>query len=135
MAIRLAIDIAGDVVEWQKLLNGLQSVTLVGASADGAWTLTAACSWNARTGSTAEDGDVTLTRSDGAELFGELVGGAVAESEAGDIDAADYAMTFEFDIDGGAVMFEGASGTLRAEGRLWRDGFECRVIVETALAR
>ena len=127
MTIDLVIDITGDVVEWQKLLNGVQTVTLEGVSADGAWTLAAACSWNVRAGSSAEEGDATMTRSDGAEVFGSLAGGAVVESAVGD-DAADYAMTLDFDVDGGSGAFDGAAGTLRASGRLTRDGFECRVV-------
>ncbi len=129
MPVNLEIDIAGDVVEWQKLLNGVQAVTLEGASVDGAWTLAGSCSWNVRAGSSAEEGDVTLVRSDGAEMFGSLAGGAVAEAAAGDMDAADYAMALEFDIDGGSGAFEGMAGTLRAAGRLTREGFECRLIV------
>ena len=135
MTINLTIDIAGDVVEWQKLLNGVQTVTLAGTSADGAWALTGACAWDVRAGSSAEEGDVALTRSDGAELFATLTGGTVVETAGIDIDAADYAMTLEFDIDGGSGPFEGVAGTLRAVGRLTRDGFACRVIVAAEPSR
>jgi hypothetical protein len=119
---QISIEISGDVVEWQELLNGTQIVTIEGASADG-WTLSGSITWSARDADFAGEGDVTLTRADGAELFGSLIRARV--SEIGDQEAveADHQMRLEYEIDGGSGEFGDASGTARAEGRLSREGF------------
>jgi hypothetical protein len=118
--IRIAI--AGDVVEWQELLNGAQIVTIEGASADG-WTLSGSVTWSARDADFAGEGDVTLTRADGAELFGSLVRARVSEIGEQEVVEADHLMRLAYEIDGGSGEFEGVSGTARAEGRLSREAF------------
>src|SRR5512132_2837540 len=84
------IDASGDVVEWQTLLSGMQIATLEGASAHGVWTLSGSCSWNVRSGNDASEGDLTLSRDDGAELFSTLAGGTVTELPSDAADAAAY---------------------------------------------
>ncbi len=121
------VDVAGDVVEWQTLLSGMQVATLEGASADGAWTLSGSCSWNARAGRDASEGDLALTRADGAELFATLASGQVVELPSDAADTADYEVRLEFTVDGGTGEFDGASGTVLADGRLSREGFAVRV--------
>jgi len=128
--MELTIDVAGDVVEWQKLLNGTQIVTIEGASADGQWTLSGGLSWNIRGGSKAGDGDITLTRADGSELFGTLAGGDVAEPGQRDPEEAGYTMRLAYEIDGGSGGFESASGAARAEGSLSLEAFHGRWRVE-----
>lgn len=120
--MELRIEITGDVVEWQKLLNGTQIVTLEGASADG-WTLSGSVSWNIRDASAAGEGDITLTRNDGAELFGSLVRAQVSEIGERDVEEADRSMHLAYEIDGGSGAFEGASGSARTEGRLSAETF------------
>lgn len=120
--MELRIEITGDVVEWQELLNGTQIVTIEGASADG-WTLSGSVSWNIRDASAAGEGDITLTRDDGAELFGTLVRARVSEIGEREVEEADHAMQLEYEIDGGSGAFEGASGSARAEGRLSAEAF------------
>ena len=117
------IDVAGDVVDWQTLLSGLQIATLEGASPDGAWTLSGSCSWNVRAGPDAAEGDLTLVRGDGAELFATLAAGTVVEISSGAADAAGYDARLEFAIDGGAGDFDGVTGSIFAEGRLSREAF------------
>lgn len=119
----LRIDIAGDVVEWQTLLSGMQTATLEGASPDGAWTLSGSCSWNPRSGADAAEGDLTLSRDDGAELFATLAAGTVVERASDAADAAAYDARLEFTIDGGAGDFDDATGSIRADGRLSRETF------------
>ena len=127
--MEMDVDVAGDVVEWQTLLSGMQVVTLEGASADGAWTLSGGCSWNIRSGPDASEGDLTLTRADGAELFATLAVGQVAELPSDAADAADYHVRLEFTVDGGTSEFDGAVGAVLADGRLSREGFALRVRV------
>ncbi len=118
----ISIEITGDVVEWQELLNGTQIVTIEGAGADG-WTLSGSVTWSARDADFAGEGDVTLTRGDGAELFGSLVRARVTEMGDAEVIEADHRMRLEYEIDGGSGAFGDASGTARAEGRLSREGF------------
>jgi len=120
--MELRIEITGDVVEWQELLNGTQIVTLEGASADG-WTLSGSVSWNIRDASAAGEGDITLTCDDGADLFGSLVEARVSEIGEREVEEADHAMHLEYEIDGGSGAFEGASGSARAGGRLSAEAF------------
>ena len=123
MAAPLTLDlqITGDVVERQDLLNGTRILTLEGRTADGAWTLAGGLSWNiGRTGAPAE-GDITLTSADGGELFATLAAGGVREAGAdGD---ADFFLAIEYDVDGGTGEYEAATGWLIAEGALAGDGF------------
>ena len=111
-----------DVVEWQELLNGAQIVTIEGASPDG-WTLSASVTWSARDADFAGEGDIALTRGDGAELFGSLTRARVSEIGDAEVVEADHLMQLEYEIDGGSGPFEGASGSARAEGRLSRESF------------
>jgi hypothetical protein len=121
------IDVSGDVVEWQTLLSGMQTATLEGATSDEAWTLSGSCSWNLRSGPGASEGDLTLTRGDGAELFATLAAGTVVEFPSDATEAADYDVRLEFTIDGGAGAFDAAAGSILVDGRLSREGFSFRL--------
>ncbi len=117
--MQIEIDFAGEIVERQELLNGTETVSLEGESADGRWTMSGLVAWNIGLVSSAGEGDITLTRDDGAELFGTLVRGDVSEAAAGDgEEAASYAMRLEYEIDGGGGAFESAAGTCVAAGSL-----------------
>ena len=101
------IEFEGDVVERGELLNGTQMVTLAGTSVDGAWTLDGSLSWNMGLVESSGEGDITLVR--GAdELFGTLT--TCAAGDAGPEGGADETVDAEYEIDGGAGAFEGASG-------------------------
>ena len=122
--MRLELDITGDIVERQELLNGTTVLTLEGATADGVWAMTGLLSWNIGTQRDATDdgeGDLTLTRSDGAELFATLSRAiiAAADAEAG----ADHTMRLSYEIDGGVAEFESATGTATVTGALAADTF------------
>jgi hypothetical protein len=121
------IDVSGDALEWQTLLSGAQIVTLEGASRDGAWTFSGTCSWNPRSGADATEGDLAITRADGAEIFATLAGGTVVEQPS---DADEYRLSLRFVVDGGAGDFEAAAGKVEAAGRLRRQGFSLEVRVD-----
>lgn len=117
--MELRIEIAGEVVERSELLNGTQTIAIEGATADGAWTLAGSLSWNRGLVEYAGEGDVTLTRRDGAELFCTLVDLTVTDARDGD--EADYEFVASYEIDGGSGAFDGASGACGAAGRLGGD--------------
>ena len=62
-------------------------------------------------------------------LFATLAVGQVAELPSDAADAADYHVRLEFTVDGGTSEFDGAVGTVLADGRLSREGFALRVRV------
>ena len=115
--MEIEIEVAGNVVERQELLNGTETVSLEGESGDGRWTISGLVTWNIGLVSNAAEGDLTLSRDDGAEVFGTLVRGDVAEVADGDGDA-DHTMRLEYEIDGGSGAFEGATGACEAAGTL-----------------
>lgn len=119
--MELRIEITGEIVERQELLNGTQSVTLEGADAAGEWTLVGALSWNLGLVDYAGEGDLTLSRADGAEIFGTLTMARV--SERADADEVDHVFRIDYEIDGGSGAFAGATGTAEADGTLGGDAF------------
>jgi len=123
--MELRIEITGEVVERQELLNGTQSVTLEGADASGEWTLAGGLSWNVGLVDYPGEGDLTLARADGAEIFATLVRAAVVETEDSD-EAVDHIFRLTYEIDGGAGAFLDATGTASAEGTLAGDTFRGR---------
>ncbi len=122
--MNIEIDIAGDIVERQELLNGSQILTLEGASADGTWTMSGLLTWNIGLKSNTGEGDLTLVREDGDEVFATLVRGDVAD--AADGDDADHTFALAYDIDGGNAHFDNASGSITATGTLTGDVFRGR---------
>jgi hypothetical protein len=130
--VELVIDISGDVVEWQDLLNGTRLATFDGASPDGAWSLSGSVSWDTRSGSRATEGDITLARADGSDLFGTLAAGEVGEMGEDDTPDAGHAMRLEYDIDGGSGEFASATGTATAQGSLSREEFHARWVITLA---
>lgn len=126
----IAIDFAGEIVERRELLNGTETVSLEGESGDGRWTISGLVTWNIGLLSNAGEGDLTLSRDDGAEIFGTLSRGDIAEVADGDADAdADHTMRLEYEIDGGSGAFEGATGACQAVGMLAAAAFRGRWVV------
>jgi hypothetical protein len=123
--MELHIEMTGEVVERQELLNGTQSVTLEGADAGGVWALVAGLSWNVGLVDYVGEGDLALTRADGAEIFATLAHAAVVATQDSDEDA-DHAFRLTYEIDGGAGTFADASGAASAEGSLAGDTFSGR---------
>jgi hypothetical protein len=130
--MKIEIELAGEIVERQELLNGTETVSLEGESSDGHWTISGLVTWNIGLVSNTGEGDITLSRDDGAEIFGTLMRGDVAEAAEGD-DAADYKMRLEYEIDGGSGAFEGATGACEAVGTLAVATFRGRWLVRAVV--
>lgn len=107
------IDIVGDVIERQELLDGTRAITIEGRSADGRWQLTGVAAWNLGLTGRPPEGDVILARSDGSEVFATLVGLRTATDEQ-----AVLKLELAYAIDGGAGEFEGVAGTGAARALL-----------------
>jgi hypothetical protein len=127
--MELTIDIAGDVVEWQELLNGTQILSLEGVSADGAWTLSGSLSWNIGLRESSGEGDLALSHADGAEIFATLTRADVRDVGEREIEEADHTMRLEYEIDGGTGEFASASGAATADGTLSADAFRGRWLI------
>lgn len=128
----LILDVTGDVVERQELLNGTESVTLEGMSDDGLWTITGIVSWNVGLVAYDGEGDLILARRDGAELFGTLVRADVTETSDADAVETDHLLRLTYEVDAGSGPFEGASGEAAAEATLSGGTFRGRWTVSIA---
>ena len=113
--MQIDIEFQGDVVERGELLNGTQMVTLAGSSVDGAWTIDGSLSWNMGLVESTGEGDVTLVRGED-ELFGTLTKCAARDGDPEG--AAAETVDAEYEIDGGAGVFDGASGSGSARIRI-----------------
>lgn len=126
--MEVQITLRGEVAERQELLNATQSVTIESESDDG-WTAVASFSWNRGLASYAGEGDITLTRDDGAECFGTLVNADVtADAEAGNTVSATY------EIDSGSGALDGAHGRVTLGGSFTDATFEgkCSLLLDDA---
>ena len=134
VGMKIEIEVAGEIVERRGLLDGTETVSLEGESGDGRWTMSGLVTWNIGLVSNAGEGDITLRRDDGAELFGTLVRGDVGEVPGdGDEGAADHVMRLEYEIDGGSGAFEGATGVCEAVGTLAAGAFRGRWVVRVVV--
>lgn len=122
------VEVSGDIVGRQELLDGTQILTLEGASDDGMWSIACLLTWNIGVASNTGEGDITLSRADGAELFGTLVSGDVRE--APESDEADHMFRLEYQVDGGTGAFESACGTATGQGALSGGAFHGRWTVD-----
>jgi hypothetical protein len=131
--MELRVEISGEVVEREELLNGTETVTLEGSSTEGEWTFAGALSWNVGLVNYAGEGDLTLTRRDGAEIFGTLTRLSVTEPTAGDAEGGS-AFHAVYEIDGGSGAFDGATGGALAAGTLRGDAFAGEWTVQLSTA-
>ena len=113
------LEITGDVVERQELLNRTQIVTLEGAG-DG-WTFVGDLSWKLGPEGRAVEGDITLTSGAGDELFASLSAGTAREAPPGA--DADHLLALEYEIDGGSGAYAGSGGGIQLSGRMRGDTF------------
>ena len=104
----LAFEFDGEIVERQELLNGTQSVTVEGRSADGRWAVSLDISWNLGILDFDGEGDITIAGQNGTEAFGSLASAVATVGER-----ADWSIVAAFDIDGGTDRWEAVRG--RAE--------------------
>jgi hypothetical protein len=114
--MEIGIEISGDIVERQELLNGTESVTIEGADASREWRLTGSFSWNLGLVDYAGEGDFTLAHA-GDELFATLTSAAVSAESTGD-STADHSFVLAYEVDGGTGAFGDASGSAIARGTL-----------------
>lgn len=121
--MELELDVTGDVVERSDLLNGTQTVTVEGRSGDGAWALVSVVSWNVGLVEFQGEGDITLTRDDGAEIFGTLIAARLASAAS---EGSDVELELVYEVDGGAAAFENADGRVEAGMRLAGGTFDGR---------
>jgi hypothetical protein len=117
----LVLEITGDVVEWQELLDGTQTVSIQGASEDGRWMMESLVSWNIGMDADTNEGDITLAQHDGAELSGALSRATARIEEGGG-----FALTLEYEIDAVSGPLEGRLGRIHAEASLSRREFRGR---------
>ena len=121
-AMKIELDIKGDIVERQDLLNGMEGVTLSGSTADGAWALDGALLWSRGMGDGGGEGDITLVRADGSSAYG-VVASVTADGPA---EGDGGAIRLRADIDGGSGGFEATRGRCTAEIRLSTGEFSGR---------
>lgn len=122
--MRLELDLAGDIIEQQDLLNGTRSVTLAGQSSDGAWSFEGTLSWSSGLTEYAGEGDITLTNGDGSEIFGTAT--AAREETAAEGESSELVLRADYEIDGGSGTFESGSGLGSAKIRFGMGGFSGR---------
>jgi hypothetical protein len=122
--VEIELNISGDVLDRSELLNGTQTVTLDGATDDGAWRLAGEVSWSRGLIEYPGEGDITLEGADGAALFGTLTAALPRDVES-DVDAAEV-LALRYEIDGGAGAFAAAAGSATAALYLAGDRFRGR---------
>jgi hypothetical protein len=115
--MELRVEMVGEIVERQELLNGTQTIALEGADAAGEWTMTGSLSWNRGLVDYVGEGDLTLTRTDGSEIFTTVTRASVTDADDGQSFSAAY------EIDGGSGAFDGASGEAEGTGELSGETF------------
>ena len=114
--MELRIDIVGEIVERQELLNGTQTIALEGTDPSGEWTMAGSLSWNRGLVEYAGEGDLTLTRGDGAEIFATLTQASVTD-EADDAED-DHTSPRDVRDRWRSGAFDGASGQAEGTGGL-----------------
>ena len=125
--MQLQIEIRGDVVERQELLNGTEIVALEGESRDGDWSMSGGLSWSIGPADAPPEGDLTLTHTGGDEVFATLTEGTVRAADA--VDDADFVLAVTYEIDGGSGPHAEAGARLQAEGALSGDTFTLAIRV------
>ncbi len=123
----ILFQVSGDVVEREELLNGTQTVAIEGSSEDGAWALTGTVAWNLGLRDFAGEGDLTLAREDGSEIFATLTNASVQESA--DDGAGGHMLRLVFEIDGGSGQYEGTHGGIDASGMLTDGSFRLNLAI------
>jgi hypothetical protein len=123
----IQIALHGEIVERQELLNGTRTVAFDGTSPDGAWSGSGVVSWNLGLVDYAGEGDLTLVRQDGAELYATLLSAVLAPSEA---DEEGDLLTVEYEIDGSEGPIDAIGWRLRGTIRIAADEFESELVLQ-----
>jgi hypothetical protein len=104
------------VVERTDLLNGARQAVLDGAG--NGWMLMATVAWRIGLDAGPGEGEITLARADGDELYASAVSVAAEESPDGP-----ERVTARLEIHGGVRAYDGAQGTATLEVTLAGDRF------------
>lgn len=105
--MEIDISAAGEIVESQELLNGTRTVAFEGASEDG-WLVSGVASWNRGLVDYVGEGDLTVARENGTEIYASLTQASIAREEDAN---ADVSLDCRYEVDGGAGEYDGASGS------------------------
>jgi hypothetical protein len=122
--VEIELEIHGEVVERQELLDGTQSVTVEGSSIDGRYLVSLSYSWNRGLVDLVGEGDITISRSQEAEAFGSLISAAVRPGET-----VDWDCEVRFELDGGSGDWIDASGNANVVLELIGDNARGRVLL------
>ncbi len=113
------------MVERTELLNGTRQTVLDGAG--NGWMLMATLAWRIGLDAGLGEGEVTLARADGDELYASAVSVAVEESPDGL-----ERVTAQLEIDGGVRAYDGARGRATLEVTLVGDRFTGELDVDVS---
>ena len=119
--MEINITARGEIVERQELLNGTRTVAFEGTSDDGVWSVSGVVSWNLGLVDYAGEGDLTLVRDDGSELYATLTQASPDTAEDADTDAS---LSVTYEIDGGSGDFDSLNGPIHGRVRVTDDEFE-----------
>jgi len=103
------IDVEGDIVERQELLNATETLVLEGQG-DG-WLVSALVTWNRGLDPRPPEGDITLTDDRGSELFAAVTSVRADESP---LDDAMLTLRVMYAVEGGTGEFASAEGEAEA---------------------
>jgi hypothetical protein len=131
-----ALTFAGEVVDQQTFLDGTREFTIEAqsdtATGDaGAWLLTLSFRWLAEIDASVEEGDLSLTGSDGAGVYATVTEGAAEMTY--DEDSAEDVTTLRLtaEVRCGEGRYADWTGVIRLSGRL--TGGQARLEAETDL--
>ena len=122
----LRLEVEGEVGESREMLDGTRQIVLVGSAEDDhreSWSLTLTLAWSMGADAKIEEGDLSLSRDDGAEVYGSLRAGRYREAGGAGVQGAAESFEAAFDIDGGEGEFASAGGSVRLAGTFTRERF------------
>jgi hypothetical protein len=124
-SLSFEIEFLGAIVERQELLNGTQSITFEGRSADDAWSVSGMVAWSRGLIDFVGEGDLTLSTPESDELYAIAMSVEAEDAEAG----GSREVRAHYEVDGGTGAYEGATGGLQAALEVAQDGIKGRVRV------
>jgi len=113
------IEVDGDVVERQELLNGTQTLAL--EAEGGGWTVSALVTWNRGLDVRPPEGDITLTCAQRGEIFATVTSVRAGEAST---DEGLLVLRVGYVVEGGTGDFEGVTGDAEATLEMADDRFK-----------
>ena len=126
MARSLRLDFEGEVSQNQEMLDGTRQLVLEGRADDDdhvSWSITVTLAWTMGDEAEIEEGDLTLSRDDGAELYAGLRAGRYRERGLVGVEGAAAGFDAAFAIDGGEGEFASSAGRVRLRGTFTEQRF------------